>query len=321
MKCDKLWEEVAVANAIAIAGHIRPDGDCVGSCMGLARYLRKKYPKKRVDVYFEVMPNSFSDLFLEGEYRVGYEDMEPVDLFFAMDCSDSERLGGALSLFEQTEKTICIDHHISNVGYAKQNYIVADASSASEVLFELLEEDSIDKEIATAIYLGIVHDSGVFKYSNTSKRTMEIGGILVDKKVETTYIIDHTFYSKSYKQNQIMGRVLMESILALDGKVIIGSMSQKMMRFYEANNQDLDGIVEQLRITEGVEMALFLHETAPMVYKVSMRANEKVNVSEIALHFGGGGHIKAAGCTIAGNYYDVINGILELVDLQLKEIK
>ena len=164
----------------------------------------------------------------------------------------------------------------------------------------------------------MVHDSGVFKYSNTSRRTMEIAGVLIEKGVETTDLIDKTFYSKTYKQNQILGRVLMESILALDGKVVIGCISQKVEAFYEATSEDYEGIVEQMRITQGVEVAIFLHETSPMVYKVSMRANDMVDVSKIATMFGGGGHIKAAGCSMSGSYYDVVNALLEQINNQLQ---
>ena len=202
----------------------------------------------------------------------------------------------------------------------KKNYNNPNASSAAEVLFELLQEDKVDKEIATAIYLGIVHDSGVFKYSNTSKRTMEIGGILIEKGVKNTELIDQTFYAKTYIQNQILGRVLLESILALDGKVIVSQVSKKIMDFYGGTTADLEGIVEQLRITDGVEMALFMHELEPLVYKVSMRSKNYVDVSAIASHFGGGGHIRAAGCTMTGTFHDITNSILELVDLQLKEV-
>jgi len=318
MNKSKFWDAVSEANSIAIAGHIRPDGDCIGSCMGITRYLRSVYPEKTITVYLEYMPKSFAYLFQADEYEVGFEHLKQADLFIAMDCSDAERLGDSYTLFEQAEDTVCIDHHISNVGYAKYNFIAPKASSASEVLFEILDEDKLNKDIATAIYLGMVHDSGVFKYSNTSRRTMEIAGVLIEKGVETTDLIDKTFYSKTYKQNQILGRVLMESILALDGKVVIGCISQKVEAFYEATSEDYEGIVEQMRITQGVEVAIFLHETSPMVYKVSMRANDMVDVSKIATMFGGGGHIKAAGCSMSGSYYDVVNALLEQINNQLQ---
>ncbi len=321
MNKENMWDWVKQANSIAIAGHVRPDGDCIGSCMALYQYIKKEYPNKNTKVYFENVPESFQYLFEKEEMNIGFENMEEAELFFSIDCSDLERLGLAAKLFEKAEHTICIDHHISNTGYAKLNYIAPTASSAAEVVFELLEEEKINKEVATSIYLGIVHDSGVFKYSNVSRRTMEIAGILVEKGVETTSLIDNTFYHKTYIQNQILGRVLLESILVLDGKGIVSCVTKKMMDFYGCVTSDLDGIVEQLRITDGVEVAIFLHELEPLSYKVSMRSKDVVDVSKIAAQFGGGGHIKAAGCTMTGTFHDIINSILELVDLQMKEVR
>lgn len=321
MNKKEIWDWVEEAGSIAIAGHIRPDGDCIGSCMALYQYIKKEYPNKKIQVYFENVPKSFRYLFEMKEMTIGFENMEQAELFFSVDCSDLERLGPAVELFEGASHTICIDHHISNEGYGELNYIVPGASSAAEVLFELLDENKINKNVATSIYLGIVHDSGVFKYSNVSRRTMEIAGILIEKGVETTSLIDNTFYHKTYIQNQILGRVLLESFLVLDGKGIVSCVTKKMMDFYDCVTSDLDGIVEQLRITDGVEVAVFLHELEPLVYKVSMRSKDVVDVNRIATQFGGGGHIKAAGCTMTGTFHDVVNSILELADLQMKEVE
>lgn len=316
-----MWNWVEQAGSIAIAGHVRPDGDCIGSCMALYQYIKKEYPNKKIRIYFESVPESFRYLFEKEEMIIGFEDMEQAELFISVDSSDLERLGPAVKLFHEAVHTICIDHHISNEGYAELNFIVSGASSAAEVVFELLEENKINKDIATSIYLGIVHDSGVFKYSNVSRRTMEIAGILVEKGVETTSLIDNTFYHKTYIQNQILGRVLLESFLVLDGKGIVSCVTKKMMDFYGCVASDLDGIVEQMRITDGVEVAIFLHELEPLTYKVSMRSKNVIDVSKIATQFGGGGHVKAAGCTITGTFHDVINSILELADLQMKEVR
>lgn len=316
-----MWIWVEQAGSIAIAGHVRPDGDCIGSCMALYQYIKKEYPNKKIRVYFESVPESFRYLFEKEEMTIGFENMEQAELFISVDSSDLERLGPVVELFDGAVHTICIDHHISNAGFGELNFIVPSASSAAEVMFELLDENKINKEIATSIYLGIVHDSGVFKYSNVSRRTMEIAGILVEKGVETTSLIDNTFYHKTYIQNQILGRVLLESFLVLDGKGIVSCVTKKMMDFYGCVTSDLDGIVEQMRITDGVEVAIFLHELEPLTYKVSMRSKDVIDVSKIATQFGGGGHVKAAGCTMTGTFHDVINSILALADLQMKEVE
>ena len=319
MKMESIWGKIDKANTIGIAGHIRPDGDCTGSCMALYQYLTKEFPEKKIDVYFESLPKNFSFLQKTEEIKYSYDKNIEYDLFIALDSSDKERLGDAGKYFDAAKDTICIDHHISNLNYADMNIVDPQASSTAEVLFGLMEEEKIDINIATSLYLGIVHDSGVFKYSNTSRKTMEIAGVLVEKGVEKTKLIDNTYFRKTYVQNQILGRVLLESILVLDGKVIVSCVSKKMMNFYNATVEDLEGIVEQLRITEGVEVAIFVHELETMKYKVSMRSNEIVDVSSIATTFGGGGHVRAAGCTMTGSYYDIINNVLMYIEKQLKD--
>ena len=204
-----------------------------------------------------------------------------------------------------------------NPGFADENLICADASSTSELVYEILDEEKISKETAEALYLGIVHDTGVFQYSNTTEKTMGIAGKLMAKGIDFTRIVDDTFYKKTYVQNQILGRALMESILLLEGRVIMGRIRQKDMEFYGVGPKDLEGIVNQLRVTQGVEVAIFLHETGTQEYKVSLRSNGIVDVSRVCAYFGGGGHVKAAGCTMHGTMYDVVNNLTLHIEQQL----
>ena len=129
------------------------------------------------------------------------------------------------------------------------------------------------------------------------------------KGVDFGSIIDNSFYKKTYVQNQIMGRALLESITFLDGKAIFSAMRQSDLDFYGVTGKDLDGIIDQLRLTEGVEVAIFLYETGPQQYKVSLRSQKIVDVSQVAFYFGGGGHVRAAGCTMSGSIHDVINNL------------
>lgn len=316
---ERFWQEIATANSIMIAGHIRPDGDCTGSCMALYQYFSKEFPEKETDVYFESIPERFEFLGKIKERKAECGDGKKYDLFIAVDSSDKERLGDAGIYFEDAKRTICVDHHISNLNYADLNIVEANASSTAEVIYQLLEEEQIDCEIATALYLGIIHDSGVFKYESTSRKTMEIAGVLIEKGVDTAKVIDESFYQKTYIQNQILGRVLLESMMVLEGKAIVSCVTQKMMEFFGATSEDLDGIIEQMRLTKGVEVAILLTETAAFTYKVSMRSVKKVNVSEIALKFGGGGHVRAAGCTMTGTFHDVVNTLLRYCEIQMND--
>lgn len=316
---ERFWQEITAANSIMIAGHIRPDGDCAGSCMALYQYFSKEFPEKETDVYFESIPERFEFLGKIQERKAECGDGKKYDLFIAVDSSDKERLGDSGIYFETAKRTICVDHHISNLNYADLNIVEAKASSTAEVIYQLLEEEQIDCEIATALYLGIIHDSGVFKYESTSRKTMEIAGVLIEKGVETAKVIDESFYQKTYIQNQILGRVLLESMMVLEGKAIVSCVTQRMMEFFGATFEDLDGIIEQMRLTKGVEVAILLTETAALTYKVSMRSVKKVNVSEIALKFGGGGHVRAAGCTMTGTFHDVVNTLLRYCEIQMND--
>lgn len=313
-----ILEEVKEAKTVGISGHVRPDGDCVGSCMALFSYLKKYCSDKIIKVYLEKVPEVFKGLKGIEQVQSDEETIETFDVFISLDCGDIKRLGNSALYFENAKKTINIDHHISNEKFAQINYVYPNASSSCEVLFSVLEEDKIDVDIATALYIGIIHDTGVFKYSCTSKKTMEIAGILMEKGIPFSKIIDETFYQKTYMQNQILGRCLLESFLILDGTCIVSCASKNVMEFYGAEASDLEGVIDQLRGTKGVETALLLHELAPQKYKVSMRSNQQVDVSRIAKYFGGGGHVRAAGCTMEGSFYDVVNNLTEHIEAQMK---
>lgn len=307
------------AETIAISGHTNPDGDCVGSCLALYAYIKNRYPDKKAEILLEPVGERFR--FLKYADRVTQTPgEEPYDLFFCLDCSDSGRLARFGETFEKAKHTVCVDHHISNQDtFGEYRFVNAEAAATCQMLYLLFEEPHIDFECAQALYLGISHDTGIFKHSNTTRQVMEIAGALIEKGVRPEFIIDETFYKKTYIQNQILGRALMESILLLDGSIIFSVIKKKDMEIYGVDGSDMDGIIDQLRVTEGVECALFLYEKEEGLFKVSMRSNGRVNVSEIAQTFGGGGHIKAAGCTVAGDVRDTINNIAYMVEYQLKQ--
>ena len=303
---------------VALGGHVRPDGDCVGSCLGLYMYLKEQYPETATDVYLENVPEAFSMIQCTDEVKTEAGEADAYDLFICLDCGDMQRLGFSMPLFENAKETLCVDHHISNDAFADNNYVVPEASSTSELIYTLLDAEKISCASAEALYMGIVHDTGVFQYSCTSPETMEIAADLMRKGINGSEIIDKTYFEKTYIQNQILGRALLESMLIMDKKCIVSVIRQKSMKFFQAKPSDLEGIVSQLRQTKGVEVAIFLHEISPQKFKVSLRSKGKVDVSEIAKYFGGGGHVRAAGVTMEGSSHDVINNITARIVLQLK---
>lgn len=314
-----LLEECKDARNIFITGHVRPDGDCVGSCLAMYLYLKKALPETKVKVSLEEPAEVFQCIKGFDEIDSTYTVDGDVDLFIALDCEKS-RLGIAEELFANARKRINIDHHVSNErGCGDVNYVVPGFSSTAELVYDLFDRQYVDTEIAKAIYLGIVHDTGIFKYSNTSPRTLRVAAELIEYGFDFPEMIDETFYEKTYTQNQLLGRALLESIVFMDGKCIVSVIAKKTLEFYNATPKDLEGIVNQLRITKGVECAIFMYETGNLEYKVSLRSCKYVDVSRVAAFFGGGGHVKAAGCTINGTFYDAINNISKQIELQMKE--
>ena len=306
------------AKTILIAGHLRPDGDCVGAAAAAYLYLKKIYPEAQISAYVEKVPEVYR--FLDPEHSIFVEKLPegPVDLFLSLDSSSKDRLGEAERLFDTAGRTACIDHHVSNLGYARENFVEAGSSSACEVLYGLMEEELIDTRIAEASYIGIIMDTGVFRYSNTSKKTMEIAGSLMEKGVPFWKYIDECFYQRTYTQTQLLGRTLLTSMRLMEGRVIVATVTRRMLEFYGAQTEDIEGIIDQLRVTKGVEVALLLQEIDDQQYKVSMRSNTFVDVSKIAVYFGGGGHVKAAGCTMRGSLHDVVNNITEHIEFQME---
>lgn len=321
----EIIKELEGVSSIAIGGHIRPDGDCVGSCMAMYHFLRKAMPEAKVDVYLEEPPEIFRCI--RGVESIKRPDgtKKNYDAFIALDCN-VERLGDAAPIFNGAKKTFNIDHHISNVGEGMVNYIVPTASSASELVYDCIQNsidakavsaDIMDENIAVALYVGIIHDTGIMQYSNTAPKTLRIVANLLEFGFDFPKLIDETFYEKTYVQNQILGRALMESILIMDKRVIVSHLDSETMKFYGVTSKDMDGIVNQLRYTKGVDCAIFMYEIAPLEYKVSLRSNGVVDCSKVCTFFGGGGHIRAAGCSLNGTFYDVVNNLSSQIALQI----
>ncbi|HIU01749.1 MAG TPA: bifunctional oligoribonuclease/PAP phosphatase NrnA [Candidatus Onthocola gallistercoris] len=315
-----LLDALKEARTIAITGHTRPDGDCVGSCMGLYHYIRDNYPEKKTDIFLE----DFSDCYRmiqKSDQIKNPEQVDPsqvYDLFIVLDCSSKERMTeGMETCFEKAHWTLNIDHHISNTGYAQENHVAADASSASEVVFYLLRKEYIQKACAESLYMGMICDSGVFKYSQTSEKTMNAAGVLLSKGVDSRRWIDGVFYEKTYTQNRLMGRALLESRLTEDGTCISSCITREIFEEYGADRNDLEGIVEQMRLTKGVEVAILISQTDDDTYKFSLRSKERVDVNRIAGMFGGGGHKLAAGATVTGDWETTAETMIKAVKEQL----
>ncbi len=318
----RITEEVRNAGSIAVSGHIRPDGDCVGSVMGLYLYLKKELPEAEVDVYLEKPAEIFDCISHIEDIKSEFNNVDTgkiYDVFIVLDCAD-DRLGEVRVLYEKARKKINIDHHISNPGCGDVRIVEPERSSTAELLYDLMDPAALDEEIARALYIGIIHDTGVLRYSNTAPHTLQVVSELIKFGFDFSKNIDDTFYEKTYVQTQIMGRAILESVRFMHDKCIVSMVSRRMMDFYQVTPQDLDGIVNQLLAVKGVECAIFMYEIRTLEYKISMRSKGRVDVAGVAMRFGGGGHVRAAGCTMNGTYHDNINnlaiGIAEQLNIE-----
>ncbi|MDO4938397.1 MAG: DHH family phosphoesterase [Lachnospiraceae bacterium] len=314
----KLTELIESAQTVAVIGHIRPDGDDIGSCLGTYNYIKLNYPEKKVQVFLESKISKFG--FLKG-----FDDIccklnqadEVYDLVICQDISTPERMGDFAEILNRGKHSFCADHHKTNPGFCEFNEIRPSASSTSEVVYELLDESRIDRVTAECLYTGIVHDTGVFQYSCTSSRTMEIAGKLVEKGVNSEFIINSSFYQKTYPQIRAWGYAFQNSVLSEDKRCIYSVFTWKDMKKFGITSIELDGISSELRLVGGVDLAMLIYQDGPDTYKLSLRSSDNLDCSLIALKHGGGGHAKAAGCTIGGDPLEIAQMIIEEAKEQL----
>jgi phosphoesterase RecJ-like protein len=312
-------KECEGAKRIGISGHIRPDGDAISSSLALRKYLLNAFPDATVDVILSnPIPTIFDDEAGYDEIKRDYSEDVSYDVYFALDCN-RERLGDAGKYFDAAGKRINIDHHESNKeGVGDVNEVNPDISSTCELLYTLFDKKYMDADVARCLYTGMVTDTGVFQYSCTSPDTMRRAADLMEYGFDFPRLIQRSFYEKTYLQSQILGRCLMESVRFMDGKCVVSWIDRKTEDFYQVSSKDFEGIVSQLRNIRGVDVSIFMYEESNQTYKVSMRSSEKVNVAKIAEKFGGGGHARAAGCTMSGTVYDCVNNLSKHIEKQLE---
>jgi phosphoesterase RecJ-like protein len=316
MKFD-LLKECAGAKRIAISGHKTPDGDCVGACLAVWHYLKQNLAGAEVLVFLEEPDPVFAELCGYGEIIHDFPDQEPFDVFFILDCN-LERTGLAAKYADGAGKVINIDHHITNAnGCGDLNYVDPKVGAACELIYDLMDAERMDVETAKSIYVGMVHDTGVFQYENTTPETLRKAAHLISYGFDFYRIIQETFYQKTYVQAQIMGRALMESVRFMDGRCVVSVIDRKTMDFYGVTTRDFEGIVNQLRNIKGISCAIFMYETDTLEYKVSLRTDQKVDAAKVAAYFGGGGHARAAGCTMKGTFHDCVNNLSAEIEKQL----
>ncbi|MBR6034130.1 MAG: bifunctional oligoribonuclease/PAP phosphatase NrnA [Clostridia bacterium] len=297
MILDNILEEINKAEDIVILTHETPDGDAIGS--SLALYGALKSMGKKADVIIPECPEIFNFLPWYEEIRKEGKE-EKYSLAIALDCSDIKRLNGFAKYFETAKTKIVIDHHGSNTMFGDFNFVNPDSPAACQILVTVLEYMGIEinKGIGACIATGIITDTGGFRHSTIKPETFEFTAELLKKGVNISSIYRRVMQITSMRQFEIRRIALNRMEFLEDGKIAFTYITKKEQEELGIGVGDHEGIVEFGRDVEGVEVSIFLRELPDGGYKASFRSNEYVNVSDICLLFGGGGHPKAAGCNI-----------------------
>ncbi|WP_206457819.1 DHH family phosphoesterase [Anaerovorax sp. IOR16] len=294
----EIGSQLLSANRILLFPHMQIDGDAYGSAVALCLALRNL--GKEVYVLLEDEVPAFlsfltCDFCLEGE-----PPFDSADIAIAIDCSDVGRFEKRKDWYFKGNVTICLDHHMTTGVFADFNYIDSSAAATGEIIYDLLKVMNCDfnAEIANALYAAITTDTGNFRYSNTTKRTHLIVADLYDTGLDHTKVCVEIYENVRRERVKLSADALKDMQLFCDGSAGLVSVTQKMLEVNHTSMEETEGIIDTLKSIEGIEIAALLKEKEKEIIKVSLRAKSYGNVANIAQKFHGGGHIKAAGCTI-----------------------
>lgn len=318
MTLDNIIEEINKAEKIVILTHETPDGDAIGS--SLAMNLALKQLGKNPDVIIKEVSKVFD--FLPGREDIkDSSDVEKYDLAISLDCADFKRLVGN-EYFENAKKTIVIDHHGSNKMYGDIDFVNPVSPACCQILIGMFQYFGIkiDKQLGTCILTGIITDTGGFRYSGVTPETFEFTAELLEKGVNVSEIYKRVLETKTKANFELMKKIVDRMEFFEDGKVTFSYITNNDLQEVNAGVGDHEGLVEVGRDIEGVEVSIFIRESdkEENAYKVSMRSNDYVNVADVCLMFGGGGHEKAAGALVQGDIDKVKQKVLAEVKKVLK---
>lgn len=307
------------ANTVAIACHVRPDGDALGS--GLALCIALKNAGKTAYMLCEEAPPERLKIFpaMELTYTQLPEEVGVPDLFVAVDSAEVNRIGVFASQF-QTFKgtTLNIDHHISNPRYAKYNYVLPDSTATCEIMPEIFEAAGfeITKEIADLLALGLLTDSGNFTHNDVSAKTFSVAAKLKECGADISSIGYLMFTHQIKGRALLYARVISRMRFTLDDKLVFLTVTQKDFEETGTDKSQTEGFVDYPLSIDGVQVSIALMEVKSNQYKVSLRSRE-ADVNAVASQFGGGGHVLASGCMLFGDYEEVIERLTYAVYQQL----
>ncbi|NIN69337.1 MAG: bifunctional oligoribonuclease/PAP phosphatase NrnA [Anaerolineae bacterium] len=305
---EQLRKLIDCAQRIFLIAHVDPDGDTIGSTLALARVLRKMGKECSV-ACDDLVPEAL--LFLPGTEAFGTPQITGEDLIITVDVSDPDRLGNAYQHVPSLDTTtVNIDHHVTNPMFATVNLVRTEAAATAEIIFDLLLdwEIRVDALLATYLLTGIVTDTRSFSTSSTTPRTLEISAQLMKAGASLIEINENYFRQRRLATLRLWGRMLDE--MQMDGHLVWSFNTLDMKTECEASSDDGDGIVNLLATARDAKAAIVFKEMKNGQIDVSIRSRPGVDISPIAVHFGGGGHPQAAGALVEGDLDQVARDVL-----------
>lgn len=297
------------ADSIVTMGHIGPDGDSLGSMLAIATGATNA-GKKGYATFGEPFVVGKQFRYLDGHTLLPPLDVpEEIDVAVVVDTSVAHRLGSALPIVERAKTVIVVDHHLSrDADLGDINVIDSTAAAAAQIVYRLLIELNweITPEIAVALYTGIVTDTGRFQYGATSPEVHRIAATLLEAGVEPPTILRHVYEESPFGYLHVAGAVMARAALDADRKLVWSVLYRTDLAAEELRYEDADGLIDLIRIAEESDVACLLREIGDSKFKGSLRSRGRVDVSEIAGLFGGGGHRNAAGFTAEGSAESII---------------
>lgn len=311
----------AITNSkeVCIISHVSPDGDGLGSSCALG--LALKSAGKNVSI---VMEDEIPDVykFLPGSELVRVYDgnKHRYDTVIVLDTGDEDRIGERIGIFRSTDNTINIDHHITNKNYARYNLIDVNASSVGEVVYFLLKDMGfeINPDIAVNLYIAILTDTGSFNYANTSAKCHRVAADLLEHGVNAGEVSQLIYENTSVERIRLTGEAMGTLEMHCGGKLAVASVTDDMIRRIGAKEEDSEGIVDFIRKIKDVKVAVLVRSKDESATRVNLRSKGQIDVSRIAEMFSGGGHEKAAGCTIKAPIDEAKKMVVKEVEQVLK---
>jgi phosphoesterase RecJ-like protein len=309
----KAWDKIINAKNILLVAHINPDGDALGSELSLYPILKKL--NKKITVFNATKPLPQYLDFLPNFNKITDKLPKNIDLTIAFDCGSFDRLG----IEEKGEFLINIDHHISNTNYGDINIVKPDYASTSQVVYEMLKTNNVEilKDTAICLYSALVTDTGSFQYESVNEKVFLAAADLVKAGAEPDFVAKMLFQRDRLSRLRLLAKAYETIELCCDGKVAFVEVTKEMMEITGAIKEDTDTIVNSVRAIATVEVACMLREDDEGI-KISLRSKNYADVSKIAVKYGGGGHIRAAGATIKDEFdFEKVKNMLKE---DLKEI-